>query len=128
MPYFVLFALPSAIIVLSLIAIFSTTRYYTAWLRRVALVAKIENVLGIDSQVKLGNNQPEKLMCKKDQTFMDNYYLDSRKKFESSEEFINKNKWKGDNKWAISTFLAFAILGVILIVFHTYILYFCTYA
>ena len=104
MPYFVLFALPSAIIVLSLIAIFSTTRYYTAWLRRVALVAKIENVLGIDSQVKLGNNQPEKLMCKKDQTFMDNYYLDSRKKFESSEEFINKNKWKGDNKWAIQHF------------------------
>ncbi len=123
-PYIVLSVLPFAIIVLSIIAIFSTTRYYTAWLRRVALLAKIENILGIDGRINLKNEKPKKLIWKKDERFMDTYYLDSRITFESSEEFINKKKWKGDNQWAVSTFGAFVILGVILISFHINILYF----
>ena len=123
-PNLVLFALPVAIIVLLIIAIKSTTRYYTAWLRRVALLAKIENILGIDSRVKLEDGKHEKLIWKKDKSFMDNYYVDSRKTCESSEEFIKKNKWKGDNKWAVGTFIAFVGLDTLLLFFHILILCF----
>ena len=122
-PYVVLFALPVVIIILSVIAIKSTTRYYTAWLRRVALLAKIENILGIDSRVKLEDGKPEKLIWKKDERFMDKYYLDSRETWESSEEFIEKNTFKGDNKWAFWTFNTFIGLGSFLLLFHIHILF-----
>lgn len=95
MLYFVLFTLPVIITLLSVIALLSTTRYYTAWLRRVALVAKIENMLGIDSQVKTKKGSPEDLIWEKDERFMDKYYWDSRKAFRESKEFIEGKKWKG---------------------------------
>ncbi len=56
-----LLMLPLTIIILSLLAIKSTTRYYDAFLRRVVLVAKIENMLGIDSHVK-GKEKPKCLV------------------------------------------------------------------
>ena len=122
-PYVVLVTLPVVIIVLSVIAIKSTTRYYTPCLRRVALLAKIENILGIDSRVKLEDGKHEKLIWKKDKSFMDNYYVDSRKTCESSDKFIEKNTFKGDNKWAFWTFNTFIGLGSFLLLFHIYILF-----
>ena len=121
-PYYGLVALLFAIIVLSVFAIKSTTRYYVSWLRKVALLAKIENILGIDSQVKIKEKKPEELIWKKDKRFMDKYYLDSRKTCESSEEFIKEKKRKGDNMWAVLTFVAFGILSTILL-FFTYTSY-----
>ena len=50
--YRILFAPPIIILILSVFAIKSTTRYYVGFLRMVTLIAKIENMLGLDSQIK----------------------------------------------------------------------------
>jgi len=110
-------ALPTIISALSLIAIKSATRYYTGFLRMVALVAKIENMLGLDGQVKTQGERHEQLW-RKDKEFMDKYYLGSRRKFKSSKKFIDTKKCQGDNKWSTLTFLVFLIVGVGLLVWH----------
>ena len=115
---FALLTLPVIVSLLSVVALLSTTRYYTAWLRRVVLVAKIENMLGIDNRVKTEKGRPRDLIWKKDETFMDKYYVDSRKAFEKSKKFIEKKRWRGDNLWATLTFVGFYILGVILLFRH----------
>jgi len=80
MHHLVLLTLPVTIIALSLLAIKSTTRYYGGFLRRVALVAKIENMLGIDSQVKTKKEKrPRDLIWEEDEKFMIKYYWESRK-------------------------------------------------
>ena len=92
MLHYVLLTLPITIIGLSVLAIESTTRYYSAFLRRVVLVAKIENMLGIDSQVKTKNEKrPRDVVWEKDEKFMVKYYWESRKHFKES---VNKVKDK----------------------------------
>jgi len=110
---------PVAVIVLSLLAIGSTTRYYSAFLRRVVLVAKIENMLGIDSQVRNKKvERPRDLIWEEDEKFMVKYYWESRKAFKCSKQFIKKKKWKGDNQWALVTFVSFIGIGVFLLILH----------
>jgi len=119
MPHYVLFVLPVTIIVLSVWAIKSTTRYYSAFLRRVVLIAKIENMLGLDNQVKTKKeNRPRELVWEKDEKFMVKYYWKSRKDFKESEEFIENKKWKGDNLWATLTFVSFFGIGTFLLILH----------
>lgn len=119
MLHWVLLMLPVAVIVLSLLAIKSTTRYYSAFLRRVVLVAKIENMLGIDRQVKTEKEKrPRDLVWEKDENFMIKYYWESRKAFKHSEQFIKKKKWKGDNQWAVVTFASFIGIGVALLILN----------
>ena len=119
MLHWVLLTLPVTIIALSLLAIKSTTRYYSGFLRRVALVAKIENMLGIDSQVKTKKEKrPRDLIWEEDEKFMIKYYWESRKAFKSSEQFIKKKKWKGDNQWAVVTFVSFICVGVALFILN----------
>lgn len=115
----VLLTLPVTVIVLSALAILSTTRYYSGFLRMVVLIAKIENMLGIDCQVRTEERRPEDLIWEKDKRFMIQSYWDSRKAFKDSEEFINKKKWGGDNKWAVLTFVSFSFIGIALLIGHT---------
>ena len=114
----VLLTLPITVIALSLLAIKSTTRYYSAFLRRVVLVAKIENMLGIDSQVKTDEKTPEDLIWEKDKKFMIQFYWESRKAFKKSEDFIKEKKYEGDNRWAVLTFIGFFGIGVALLILH----------
>lgn len=118
MLHLVLLTLPVTVIILSVLAILSTTRYYSAFLRRIVLVAKIENMLGIDSQVKTKEKRPEDLLWEKDKRFMIQSYWDSRKTFKCSEQFIEERKWKGDNRWAVVTFVSFIGIGVALLILH----------
>ena len=119
MLHLVLLTPPVVVIILSLLAIKSTTRYYSAFLRRVVLVAKIENMLGLDSQVKNKKGErPRDLVWEEDEKFMVKYYWKSRKAFKCSEQFIKEKKWKGDNQWAVVTFVGFFGIGVVLLILH----------
>ena len=114
----VLLTLPVTVIVLSAYAIQSMTRYYSGFLRMVVLIAKIENMLGIDCQVRTEEKRPEDWIWKKDRRFMIQSYWDSRRAFKDSEEFINEKKWKGDNRWAVGTFVIFCFIGIVLFIRH----------
>ena len=99
---------------LSIIAIKSATRYYKGFLRMVVLVAKIENVLGLDDKIKLNSEKINKKYWKKDERFMIESYWKSRinPNIESSEDFIERMKHQGDNKYTILIFGSFLSLGI----------------
>lgn len=121
-PYLVLLSLPVMVIMLSVIALKSTTRYYTGFLRMVALIAKIENMLGLDGQVRTKEEKPREPRWEKDKEFMDEYYLESRRDFESSKDFIKEKKWQGDNRLCGITFGLFIAIGVIFFGWHLFLL------
>jgi len=76
-------------------------------------------MLGIDSQVKTKKEKrPRDLIWEEDEKFMIKYYWESRKAFKSSEQFIKKKKWKGDNQWAVVTFVSFICVGVALFILN----------
>ena len=103
----------AGIFVLSIIAYKSTSRYYRAWLVRVTLIAKIENLLGLDKEVKTEIGKPHDLLWNKDIEFMLHRYVEDRFKFKTSKDFIEDRMWKGDNKWARLTFIFFILLSIL---------------
>jgi len=109
----VLLTLPLIISALSILAIFSATRYYRTFLRMIVLIAKIENMLGIDSQVKSEEKCSDNLIWEKDERFIIQSYWDSRIAFKKSKEFIDEKKYGGDNKWTCATFAIFLVIGIV---------------
>jgi hypothetical protein len=113
----VLFTLPLIIITLSILAILSATRYYSAFLRMVVLIAKIENMLGIDSQVK-SEEKCSGDLWEKDERFMIQSYWDSRMEFKKSKEFIKGKRYEGDNRWAWATLVSFLVIGIVFLILN----------
>lgn len=116
--YRILFTPPIIVIILSSFAIKSTTRYYVGFLRMVTLIAKIENMLGLDSQIKLRKGKPNNLLWKDDKTFMLRDYVNDRFSEKSSKEFIESRKYKGDNQWTVFTFVIFILASIVLCIIH----------
>jgi len=44
--------------------------------------------------------------------------IKERKNRARVEQFIKKKKWKGDNQWAVVTFVSFIGIGVALLILH----------
>jgi len=110
--------MPVSMIVLSYFGTKSIDRYYLSFLETVTVIAKIENLLGIDKSVssKLGKPLVSPFPC--DETFMIKRHVTSRfgQEFDTSDKFIEHMMRKGDNKWAHLTFSFFILVGIILAV------------
>jgi hypothetical protein len=100
----------------------TTSRYYKHFLESIVVVAKIENILGIDCPVKFGTRKIEKLAWPDDkQLVVDRYH---RAKYgtsmeapeKSSKEFIESRLKKGDIVTSHHIFSIFQIVSIILIV------------
>ena len=120
--YWIMAIPPFLIILISLISIFSVTRYYKTFLETVVLVAKIENILGLDSSIKTKRGKPKKLIWEADKTFMIERFIKSRTAYNNSKDFINNMLYKGDNCWAIVIFSSFLTLGVVILILHIVLL------
>jgi hypothetical protein len=84
----------------------------------VTLISKIENMWGLDSQIKSFKVKPSNLLWKDDKTFMLKDYVNERFSVKSSKTFIESRKHKGDNQWTILTFGIFILASVGVCIIH----------
>jgi hypothetical protein len=115
---FILTSLPISMVVLSFIGTKSIERYYTRTIEAITLIAKIENLLGLDQPLSSELGKPLVTLFPLDTQFMVERYIKSRfdKQCDTSEKFIRRVMKKGDHKWANLTFKFFMFLGFALIV------------
>lgn len=96
-------------------------RYYRRFLESIGVIAKIENMLGVDSSVKLGNKKIERIVWPDDKQFIVERYYKARYGTEespaerTSKEFVEKRMKKGDNITAHYIFTVFQIASIILL-------------
>ena len=79
------------------------------------MIGKIENILGIDDTIKVGNRKPSKIVWPEDKQFIPLRYLKDRFEEKTSNDFIEKRMKMGDNKLAHRLFSFFEFLGIALI-------------
>lgn len=90
-------------------------RFYQRFLEHVIVSAKIENMLGLDSQIQIkGKANPSKLLWPNDEVFIPKRHVEHRFEYADSENFIKKRMKGGANLKAHGIFLIFEILSVIL--------------
>ncbi len=100
----------------------TTKRYYKHFLESIVVVGKIENMLGIDCQVKLAGRRIEKIAWPDDkQLVVDRYSkakygTDTASAEKCSKDFVESRMKKGEIATAKHIFSVFQIVSIILIV------------
>ena len=117
----VLTPIPILIFYLSISGKKTVDRYYRRFLENIVMFSKIENMLGVDSVVKVRNRKLGKIVWPDDKQFIVARYYRARFGTEeelgarTSEEFVEERMKKGDNITAHRMFTVFQIIGIVLI-------------
>lgn len=118
---FALVAIPFFIIIFSEFGKKTIDRIYQRFLEAVVMIAKIENILGLDGSITTEKKIRKKLW-ERDKTFLVHRWVRDRYEFESSADFISGKRRKGILKYANQMFTTLEIIGVIFTVVSAFIL------
>lgn len=89
-------------------------RYYRRFLESVSILAKIENILGVDNSIKTEHSEFTKTLWSNDKQLIPDRWIRDRNQYETSEQFISKRMKMGDNRYAHWAFSFFEITSMIL--------------
>jgi hypothetical protein len=110
---------PLVIFLLSRFGKKTCTRFYQRFLEDVTISVKIEDELGLHNS----RRKSDQSVFNKDNSYFPERWVDDRKKFQSSEDFINNRLKEGVNKYIILTFnfgILISIAGFITILYKIY--------
>lgn len=107
--YFLLLVGPGLVVVLSVIAVQGTFRFYQRFLEAVTQKGKLEQALHLHEPVENENEQ-----YWKGEPLLAIRHLDARKAFPSSQEFIHRHRHAGYQRYTRILFFAFGLSGVYL--------------
>lgn len=111
---------PALLVILFCIAVLSEfgkrtiDRYYRRFLESIAILSKIENLLGIDDSIKTENSEFTKVLWSNDKQLIPDRWIRDRRQYETSEQFISERMKMGDNRYAHWAFSFFEITSTIL--------------
>jgi len=89
-------------------------RLYRGFLESVVIVAKIENILGLDGNVSAKKSNTRKSLWNDDKTFLLDRWVKDRYECQSSVEFISKRRQGGIFQYANRVFNVLEYTGLIL--------------
>jgi hypothetical protein len=112
---------PILIIIVSALAIDGTSRYYQRFLEAVTTKAKLQQKLGL-----INEPYSEKFKCPywSSESYMPIRHIENRKKYESSQSFIENHSKKGYQRYVIRLFRCFQVLGILMLFMIIIIFYF----
>ena len=111
----VLLVIPIIVIIIAEHGKGAVDRFYQRFLEHIVISAKIENMLGLDSQIQIkGEPIPSKLLWPNDEVFMPKRNVDDRFEYIDSENFIKERMKGGANSKAHRIFSIFEILSIVL--------------
>lgn len=110
-------ALPLSVMVLAQLGKRAVDRFYQRFLETVAMLAKVERLLGLDGAIWKESSTKTMALWPEDKHFILSRYFQSRydSRIKSSEEFIRESMKLGANKIVHHTFSAFQIIALILL-------------
>lgn len=112
----ILTVIPISVILVAELARRSTDNAYFNYSRSRVKVVKTEDLLGLNEPVKAKDRKPPlKLLFDKDKQFLLNIDLKNLSKYEASQELVKHLMRKGDGRYARILFLAFELIGFILL-------------
>lgn len=91
-------------------------RYYQRFLEEITIMAKIEPLIGlINTRVKISDNSISVLP--KDESYIPDRWIKSRKGINKSEEFVKNHKRTGSHKYVHWSFIYLISVNAIFIIF-----------